>query len=213
MLYTDRSDAGRQLAGLMDAYRGRDAIVLALPRGGVVVGYEIARAVGTELDVLVVRKLGAPHNPEFGFGAIGPGGVRYLDRQSVRVLQLTDEQVEAVTAAETRELRRREREYRGDAASPGLAGRCVIVVDDGLATGGTARAAIRAIREARPASIVLAVPVAPADTADAIEPEVDDLVCPARRADFHAISQWYDSFPQTTDREVIDLLAAARQGR
>jgi len=210
MLYRDRVDAGEQLSKLLGGYRDKGPFVLGLPRGGVVVGYQIALALDAPLDVLVVRKLGAPFNPEFGFGAIGPGGVRYLDEGSVLMLGLSAGEIEQVAQAEAAEMDRRIRSYRGDRPEPDLTGKSVILVDDGLATGVTARAAIRVIRRARPACVVLAVPVAPIDTAEALRQEVDDLVCPVAQANFHAISQWYEHFDQTTDREVLELLRSNR---
>jgi putative phosphoribosyl transferase len=211
MLYRDRSEAGRQLAELLSGRRLDDPLVLALPRGGVVVGYEIARRLRAPLDVLVVRKLGAPMNPEFGFGAVAPGGLRLLDERTVRALGLTGEQIEAILQAETAELERRSRVYRGDRPQPQLNGKTVILVDDGLATGGTARAAIRAVRQGGPGRLILAVPVAPTATADELRREVDDFVCPAVKADFRAIGEWYHRFDQNTDRQVVALLERNRE--
>lgn len=209
-MYTDRKDAGQQLAGYLAEYRGRDAVVLALPRGGVVVGYEIAEALDVPLDVLVARKLGAPLNPEFAFGAIGPGGVTYLDDRSVRLLGLSDEQIQRVARRELAELDRRMRAYRGEQPEPRIAGRTVILADDGLATGSTAIAALRALRRQKPKLLVLAVPVAPADTIRRIEPEADRVVCPGIEEDFRAVSQFYMQFDQTDDEEVLQLLGRAR---
>jgi len=209
MYYRDRSDAGRRLAELLVTYRAEDPLVLALPRGGVIVGYEIARALNTELDIMVARKLGAPDNPEFGFGAIAPPDVRYVNYQAVEMLGLSDQDVDRVAAQESRELDRRMNEYRGDKPPLDCRGRTIILVDDGLATGATARAAIAAIRRQSPRRIILAVPVAPVDTAESIRDDVEELICPVIQADFYAIGQWYDSFEQVTDDEVKEKLHAA----
>ena len=210
MLYADRLDAGRKLAQLLLRYRDAEPFVLALPRGGVVVGSEIARALDAPLDVLVVRKLGAPMNPEFGFGAIAPEGVRYVDHHTVQMLGLTPQEIDDVVGTESAELNRRVRLYRGNRPEPEIRGKSVIRVDDGLATGGTARAAIRYARTAVPRQLILAVPVAPTDTVSRLREEVDELICPAVRSDFSAIGAWYQDFEQTTDEEVLELLAASR---
>lgn len=207
--YRDRSDAGRRLAELLVTYRSENPLVLAMPRGGVVVGYEIAHALNAPLDVLVARKLGAPDNPEFAFGAIGPGGVRYLNERVVAMLGLDEADIEAAISAETKELNRRMHAYRGDMPQGDFSGRTIILVDDGLATGATARAAILSVKQHRPRRIILAVPVSPVDTAEALRDEVDELICPVIQADFYAIGQWYDNFDQTSDEEVQDLLARA----
>jgi len=210
MMYADRHEAGRRLAEALKAHAGTDAVVLALPRGGVVVGYEVAHALGLQLDVIVARKLGAPHNPEFGFGAVGPGGVRYVDEQSAETLRLTAEQIDRIAAQEAQEVERRLRRYRGEQPMPDLAGRTAIIVDDGLATGVTARAAVHVVRQWHPASVVLAVPVAPPQTARELRDEVDELVCVDTPAWFMAVGQFYHDFSQTTDEEVVELLRRAR---
>ena len=174
------------------------------------VGFEVARALGAPLDVLVTRKLGAPHNPEFGFGAVGPGGVKVVDERSVRMLGLSEGEVERIAAQERCEMERRLLRYRGDRPWPSVSGRTAMVVDDGLATGVTARAAVRVVRQWRPRAIVLAVPVGASDTAAALRREVDELVCLHEPAAFMAVGRWYEDFAQTTDEEVLDLLERAR---
>jgi len=210
-LFRDRADAGRQLAPLLRAYRSPETLVLALPRGGVEVGYEVARLLGAPLDVIVARKLGAPGQRELGIGAIAPGGVRVLDQMTIALLRISAEQIDAVVAEETVEMARRERNFRGGRPALDLAGRTVILVDDGLATGVTARAAAAAIRAAGPQRIVLAVPVCAPETAADLRPEVDDLICVESPSDFLAVGRWYEDFDQTSDDEVIDLLARARR--
>ena len=209
-VFADRSDAGRQLAARLIHYRDQAPIVLALPRGGVVVGYEVARALGAPLDVIVARKLGAPDQPELGIGAIAPGGVRILDDFAVRYLGITPEELDQITAAETREMERRLRLYRGDRPAPDLHNRTVLLVDDGLATGVTARAAIHSIRQQEPQRLVLAVPVCAPQTAEALSAEVDDLVCVSAPAHFRAVGLWYHDFRPVSDGEVIALLERAR---
>jgi len=209
MIFQDRRDAGQQLARRLTHLRGQDAIVLALPRGGIVVGYEIAHALGAPLDVIVARKLGAPGNPEFGFGAIAPGGVRFLDERTAGWLGLSEERIDRIAAEEAREMERRLRRYRGERPLPDVRQRVVILVDDGLATGVTARAAIRAIRRWEPGRLVLAVPVGAPDTVRAVSSEVDELVCLETPPGFMAVGQYYRDFAQTSDEEVTELLERA----
>lgn len=209
-IFSDRCEAGRLLAERLGGYRNRNPIVLGLPRGGIVVGYEIARALGAPLDVIVVRKLGAPDQPELGIGAIAPGNVLVLDAHIIQVLGLTHAEVQAVARREAVELERRLRLYRGQDGLPDVRGRTVILVDDGLATGVTARAAIRAVRRAKPRRIILGVGVCARETADAIREEVDDLVCVSLPRPFRAVGHWYEDFRQTPDEDVLDFLEKAR---
>ena len=174
------------------------------------VAYEIAEAIDAELDVLVVRKLGAPQNPEFGLGAIASGGAKFVDERALRALHVPPDALEEIEQRENDELQRRQRAYRGNLPEPKVEGRPVLLVDDGLATGGTARAAIRAVRSLRPSEIVLAVPVAPPESVEALRPEANKLVCPQTPTPFAAIGQWYTDFGQTSDEEVIELLRRRR---
>ena len=211
MTFSDRREAGRKLAEELTRYAGTNALVLALPRGGVETGYEVAVALEAELDVIVTRKLGAPGNPEFGFGAIGPGNVRVLNEETVRRLRLSEEQIEEVAEREGRELQRRLEEYRGERDLPEIEGRTVIVVDDGMATGGTALAGVQTVRAQDPDKLVLAVPVAPPDTVEKLRNEVDELICLHTPRAFMAVGQWYQRFDQTSDEQVVDLLEKAQE--
>jgi predicted phosphoribosyltransferase len=208
--FLDRREAGRVLASRLQRYAGRaDVLVLALPRGGVPVAFEVARALGTSLDVFLVRKLGVPGHEEFALGAIASGGVRVLNEELVRQLQIPASTLEAVTAREEAELRRRETAYRGSRAREAVAGRTVILVDDGLATGASMKAAVSALRREMPAAIVVAVPVAAADTCDEFRGDVDEVVCAVTPKPFMAVGAWYEDFTQTTDAEVRKLLEEA----
>jgi putative phosphoribosyl transferase len=207
----DRRSAGRALAARLSAYRGRgDLLVVALPRGGVPVAAEIAEALSAPLDVLLVRKLGMPGQPELAMGAIAAGGVRVLNEDVVATAGVSAVQIERVAAREQVELERRDRVYRGGRAPITLTGRCVILVDDGIATGATVRAAIAVVRAQQPSRLVLAVPVAAPDTAGALAAMVDELVCLARPDPFVAIGTWYRHFEQVGDDEVVGLLDQAR---
>jgi len=211
MLFRDRADAGRHLLSRLGAYQGRpDVVVLGLPRGGIPVGYEVARGLGAPLDVFVVRKLGVPGQEELAMGAIATGGVRVVNRDVVDALHIAPDVLDRSAEAERRELERRERSYRGDRPEPQVEGRTVILVDDGLATGSTMRAAVQALRQQRPARIVVAVPVAAFATCEELRREVEDVVCFATPEPFMAVGRFYDDFSQTTDEEVHDLLASAR---
>lgn len=208
--FRDRSDAGQTLAGRLTAYAGRsDVVVLALPRGGVPVGFEVAQALGAPLDVFVVRKLGVPGREELAMGAIASGGIRVLNNDVIDGLRIPDRVVEFVAERELRELKWREREYRDDSPPPAIRGQTVILVDDGLATGSTMRAAVAAVRRLAPARVVVAVPVgSPAACAD-LALEADECVCCIAREPFHAVGIWYGDFGQTTDDDVRDLLNRA----
>jgi putative phosphoribosyl transferase len=211
-VFRDRSEAGRVLARLLKPYADQPGlIVLALPRGGVPVAFEVARALHAPLDVFVVRKLGVPGHEEYAMGAIASGGVRVLNDDVVDYLGIHEDAVEDVARAEQAELQRRERLYRGDRPAPPVEGRTVILVDDGLATGSTMRAAVRALRLQSPARLVVAVPVAAEDTCVALRSEADEVVCARTPEPFRAVGLWYDDFSQTGDDEVRDLLEAARR--
>ncbi|MGH7444529.1 MAG: phosphoribosyltransferase [Longimicrobiales bacterium] len=209
--FRDRTEAGRRLAEDLRAYAGRDdVIVLALPRGGVPVGYEVARALRVPLDVFLVRKLGLPGHEELAFGAIASGGARVLNDRVVEMAGVPEDVIARVTAREQRELERREIAYRGDRPEPPLAGRTVILVDDGLATGSSMRAAALALRSHQPARIIIAVPVAAQETCDEFRSEVHEVVCSRTPEPFHAVGLWYEDFSETGDDEVRTLLARAR---
>jgi putative phosphoribosyl transferase len=210
MLFRDRADAGRQLAARLEGYANRpDVLVLALPRGGVPIGYEVARALQAPLDVFLVRKLGVPGHEELAMGALATGGVRVLNEDVVRALGIPEDVIDEVAAGQQQELGRRERAYRDDRPVAEVRGRTVILVDDGLATGSTMRAAVAALRQRRPARIVVAVPVGSADTCAELREEADEVVCARTPEPFYAVGLWYDDFAQTTDDEVRDLLAKA----
>lgn len=210
MIFRDRTDAGRQLAARLRKYANRsDVIVLALPRGGVPVAHEVAKAIGAPLDVFLVRKLGVPGYEELAMGAIASGGVRVINEDVVRQLHIPDEVIDAVAAEEQRELERRERAYRGDRPPPDVKGRIAILIDDGLATGSTMRAAAEALRKQGPAQIVVAVPVAAPQTCEEFRREVDEIVCAVTPEPFRGVGLWYQDFSQTTDEEVRELLRKA----
>lgn len=207
-IFEDRQDAGRALAERLSDYAGRpDVIVLALPRGGVPVGAEVARALGAPLDVLVVRKLGLPGQEELAMGAIASGGVRVLNEEVVSLTGVPREVIDRVAEEEGRELERREAAYRGDRPPPDVAGRTVILVDDGIATGSTLRAAVEALRKQGPARIVVAVPTAPKAACEALGEVADEVICVTTPEPFSAISLSYRSFPQMSDEEVREILA------
>jgi len=211
-VFENRAEAGRQLAEKLDKYSGReDVIVLGLPRGGVPVAYEVAKRLRAPLDVFIVRKLGVPGFEELAAGAIASGGVRVLNEDVIRAIPYADEAIEAVTVKETAELERREHIYREGRPPPELRDRIVILVDDGLATGATMRAAVKALRQRGTAKIVVAVPVGPPDTCRELEEEADETICLSRPAFFQAVGQYYEDFSQTSDDDVRELLSSAAQ--
>jgi putative phosphoribosyl transferase len=208
--FRDRHHAGRRLAEALRPYAGRpNLLVLALPRGGVPVAYEVARALNAPLDLMLVRKLGVPGHEELAMGAIASGGVRILSEDVIRALGVPDRVIAAVASNEESELARRERAYRDDRPLPQVRGKTVILVDDGLATGSTMRAAAAAIQSQRPEWLVIAVPVAPLETCDSLRPVADDVVCATMPEPFFAVGNWYEDFTQTTDAEVRELLHRA----
>jgi predicted phosphoribosyltransferase len=211
--FRDRTEAGRLLAQRLAAYANRpDVLVLALPRGGVPVAAEVARALRAPLDVFLVRKLGLPGQEELAMGAVATGGVRVINESLIRAIGIPNAVIEAVAAREQQELARRERLYRGDLPPPDLRGRTIILVDDGLATGATMLAAIRALKQQQPARIVVAVPTAAPETCEALKAEVDDVVCAVTPEPFYSVGLWYEDFSQTTDDEVRALLARSAPG-
>jgi putative phosphoribosyl transferase len=207
MRFRDRREAGRLLAERLARYAGRDdVLVLALPRGGVPVAYEVARALHAQLDVFVVRKLGVPGHAELAFGAVASGGVRVLNPDVAAAAGLDQKTIERVTRRELAEVERRERAYRGDRQPPNLRGKIVILVDDGLATGASMRAAALAARRLLPKKVVVAVPVAADQTCDEFRDDVDEIICAFTPEPFYAVGLWYENFEQTTDEEVRALL-------
>jgi predicted phosphoribosyltransferase len=212
--FRDRHEAGQRLAARLVQYRNRpDVLVMAIPRGGVPVAYEVAAALAAPLDVVVVRKLGLPAQPELAMGAIASGGVRVLNPDVVQALRIPDRIIDSVAAQETAELERRERTYRGTSPCVDPSGLTVILVDDGLATGSSMRAAIAGLRVRRAASVVVAVPVGPRSTCREIASLADVFVCPYQPASFEAVGQWYKDFAQTTDEEVRQLLESSLEFR
>lgn len=209
-LFRDRRDAGQKLAQELRAYANRsDVLVLALPRGGVPVAFEVAKALNAPLDIFLVRKLGVPGHEELAMGAIASGGVRVLNDTVVDALNIPDRLIDAVAERERQELERRERAYRGDRPKPEVQGKTVILVDDGLATGASMRAAVEGLRTRDPASIVIAVPTAAPETCEAFEDTVEDVVCAETPQPFFGVGFWYEDFSQTTDEEVRTLLSRA----
>ncbi len=209
--FADRREAGRRLGELLTRFAGAQTLVLALPRGGVPVAFEVAQALGAELDVLVVRKIGAPYHEELGIGAIvdGTPPQAVIDEDLARAVGASAEYLETQKARQLAEIQRRKRAYRGERPEPKVAGRTVIVVDDGIATGGTMKAALRALRAHNPKRLIVAVPVAPPDTLAELESECDEVVCPERPPIFYAVGSHYGDFTQTEDWEVTSLLAQA----
>lgn len=208
--FRDRADAGLQLAARLSERSASDSVIVALPRGGVIVGYHLATNLALSLDVIVARKLGAPFNPEFGIGAIAEEGIRVLNEHEVSALHISPERLQAIEAHERLELERRVARYRGGRPPLPLTDRSVVLVDDGLATGLTASAAIAALRLRGARSVILAVPVGPPDTVERLRRQADDLVCLHTPSEFIAVGEWYASFGQTTDEEVMEALRAAQ---
>jgi putative phosphoribosyl transferase len=209
--FANRAEGGHRLAEALRHHRGKpDTIVVALPRGGVVTGSAVAEDLDLPLDVLVVRKLGTPGHQELAMGAIGPGGIRVLNESVLSSLRIAPERIDAETRQQQAELERRERRYRGDRPPLAFAGKTVIVVDDGLATGSTMQAAVAVIRQGKPARVVVAVPVAPPDTLERLGNVVDELVYLETPDPFFAVGSWYVDFDQVEDEEVIDLLRKSR---
>ncbi|GIH62663.1 phosphoribosyltransferase [Microbispora siamensis] len=211
-MFVDRRDAGLRLGERLRGLPGtEDAVVLGLPRGGVPVAFQVARALGAPLDVIVVRKLGVPYQPELGFGAIGEGGVRVVNPDVVRLANITRAEMAEVERRERAELERRARRFRGGREPVDLAGRTVIVVDDGIATGGTARAACQVARAHGASRVVLAVPVGAPETIASLRRDADEVVCLDTPDHFYAIGAWYDDFTQTSDEDVVDCLRRATE--
>ncbi|MCL4436714.1 MAG: phosphoribosyltransferase [Thaumarchaeota archaeon] len=209
MVFRDRVDAGKRLADKLSRYQSKDVVVLAIPRGGVVVGFEVAGDLGAPLSVIIPRKMGAPGNPELAIGAVTEEGDTYIDSTIVRSLGVTQSYIDEVKQQEVEEIKRRMKTYLGDRPRPELKGKIVILVDDGIATGATMKAAIRTVRRHDPAELVVAVPVAPPETAESLKELADSVVCLETPSFFYAIGQFYQEFDQVGDTEVIRLLRLA----
>jgi predicted phosphoribosyltransferase len=207
MRFQDRVEAGRLLANVLERYKDRpDVLVLALPRGGVPVAYEVAKALKAPLDVFIVRKLGVPGHEELAMGAIASGGIRALNMSVIQQLNIPQSTIDAVAAREAAEVHRREVLYRGGKSPLNIENRTIILVDDGLATGSTMKAAVAALRQQHPAKIIVAVPTAPSETCDELKREADEVICAVTPEPFYAVGQWYENFDQTTDTEVTQLI-------
>jgi putative phosphoribosyl transferase len=211
MIFRDRTDAGKYLATKLLSYKDRqDVLVLALPRGGVPVAFEVAQVLRVPLDIFLVRKLGVPGHEELAMGAISTGGVRVINEDTVDYLNIPEHIIDSIAAEELKELKRRERAYRGNRPEPDVKGKTVILIDDGLATGSTIRAAAQALRPQQPARIIVAVPVSAPETCDEYRIGVDEIICAVTPEPFVGVGMWYLDFSQTTDEEVRDLLERAR---
>lgn len=211
MHFADRRDAGRRLGERLSGYRDEHPLVLALPRGGVPVGYEVARALGAPLDVLVVRKVGAPRQAELAIGAVGPGGIRVLNEDAMATLGIRTKEFDRLAAKQQKEVEQRSRRFRGDRPLPDLAGRTVVLVDNGIATGATMLAGVQVLRRLRPRKLVVAAPVVPPRILERFQQAADDVVVLDSPSEFIAVGQWYDDFTQTPDEEVERLLQMAQE--
>lgn len=212
MIFKDRADAGRKLAARLTRYAdSRDVLVLALPRGGVPVAYEVAKALKAPLDIFLVRKLGVPGHEELAMGAIASGGVRVVNQDLVDYLGIPDEVIDEIAAVEQRELERRDHAYRDDRPPPDVKDKVVILIDDGLATGSTMRAGAASLRKQNPRRIVVAVPVSSPQTCEEFSSEVDEIVCVVTPEHFQGVGLWYEDFSQTSDKDVCELLKRAKQ--
>jgi predicted phosphoribosyltransferase len=210
MRFRDRVQAGQMLAEALQRFKDRPGVlILALPRGGVPVAYEVAIALNAPLDVFIVRKLGVPGHEELAMGAIASGGVRALNTSVIQQLRISQSVIDQVAAREGEELRRREQLYRGDKASLNTSGQTVILIDDGLATGSTMKAAVAALRRQNPAKIIVAVPTAPSETCEDLQRDADEVICAVTPEPFYAVGMWYEQFDQTTDQEVTELIRKA----
>jgi len=205
-LFKDRYDAGRKLSTALQTYRADDAIVHALPRGGVPVAYEVSKNLNIPMDIFIVRKIGVPEQEELAMGAIASGGVRVLNQNVIKILNIPDDVIEDAALKERDELNRREKIYRNNRSFPSVVNKTAILIDDGLATGASMRAAVKALRNLHPAKIVVAVPTASEDTCNEFKSEVDQVICVYTPAVFRGVGEWYDNFSQTTDEEVLDLM-------
>lgn len=212
-MWRDRREAGRYLAEALKEFKNKDVLVLAIPRGGVVVGDEVATALNAALDVVVPRKIGAPFNPELAIGAIAADGSKVLDQNLIQRLDVSEEYLKKEIERQTEEIKRRISEYRGGRSPLEIEEKTVILVDDGVATGATTLAAIKYLRNKKPAQIILAIPVGPPDTVEKLKKEVDRLICLSIPSLFYAVGQFYEQFEQTTDQEVVDIISVHKKTR
>lgn len=211
MIFKDRQEAGEKLAEKLIKYADEKPVIIALPRGGVVLGYEVAKKLNAPLDIIVARKIGAPFNPELGIGAIAPNGIRILNVEAIQHFGISEIEIEKIIKKETEEMERRIKLYRKDRPALDLHKKTVIVIDDGLATGVSTRAALLAIKTMSPKKTILAVPVSPPHTADKFRKKVDEFICLGEPQDFYAVGAYYDNFEQTSDEEVINLIQKAKE--